>query len=184
MEYNRDQAVELLHTYTKSPNLRKHAYGVEACMRWYAKYFKEDEEKWGAVGLLHDMDYEEHPTEEEHPYAGVEILKEAGYPEEITKAILSHAPYTGVPRDSRMEKTLFAVDELSGFVVACALVRPNGIGDMKVKSVKKKMKQSSFAAAVSRDDIREGAEDLGIDLNEHIGNVIEAMRGIRETLKL
>ncbi|HKJ68789.1 MAG TPA: HD domain-containing protein [bacterium] len=184
MELTREYALELLHEHTENENLRKHAYGVESCMRWYSNKFNQDEELWRIVGLLHDMDYEKHPSVEEHPYVGVEILKEEGYPEEVTRAILSHADYTGVPRESLMEKTLFAVDELTGFVVACALVRPNGIGDMKVKSVTKKLKQPSFAASVSRDDIRTGAEDLDIPLNEHIGNVIEALRDIRETLEL
>ncbi len=184
MELTREHALKLLHEHTKNENLRKHAYGVESCMWWYADKFNEDVELWRIVGLLHDMDYENHPSEEEHPYVGVEILKKEGYPEEVTRAILSHADYTGVARESLMEKTLFAVDELTGFVVACALVRPNGIGDMKVKSVTKKLKQPSFAASVSRDDIHKGAEELGIDLNDHIRNVIEALRGIRDTLEL
>jgi len=180
----RDHAIQLLHEHTEGESLRKHAYAVESCMRWYARHYDEDETVWGIVGLLHDFDYEKHQTKDEHPYFGVEILKENGYPEFIRRAILSHADYTGVGRDSLLEKTLFAVDELAGFVVACALVRPNGIGDMKVKSVTKKLKQSSFAAAVNREDIRTGAEDLGIELREHIGNVIEALKGIRETLDL
>jgi len=180
----RDHALQLLHQHTEGESLRKHAYAVESCMRWYARHFDEDETVWGIVGLLHDFDYEKHQTEEEHPYVGVEILAEEGYPEFIRRAILSHADYTGVGRESLLEKTLFAVDELAGFVIACALVRPNGIGDMKVKSVTKKLKQSSFAAAVNRDDIRSGAEDLGIELRTHIGNVIEALREIRETLDL
>jgi len=184
MDLSRERALQLLHEHTESENLRKHAYGVEACMRWYANKFGEDEELWSVVGLLHDMDYEKHPTKEEHPFVGVELLKEQGYPEEVTRAILSHADYTGVSRDSLLEKTLFAVDELTGFVVACALVRPNGISDMKVKSVKKKLKQSGFAAAVSREDIRQGAEDLGVELSEHIGNVIEALRGVQEVLEI
>lgn len=184
MDLNREDALNLLHEYTESENLRKHAYGVEACMRWYANKFGEDEDKWGVVGLLHDMDYEKHPTKEEHPFVGVEILKEKGYPEEVTRAILSHADYSGVSRDSLMEKTLFAVDELTGFVVACSLVRPNGISDMKVKSVKKKLKQPSFAAAVSREDIRTGAEELGVELSEHIGNVIEALREVQDILEI
>ncbi len=180
----RDEALEILHEHTEGENLRKHAYAVEACMRHYAREFGEDEELWGIVGLLHDMDYEKHPTEEEHPYVGVEILKERGYPEEVTRAILSHAPYTGISRETLMEKTLFAVDELAGFTVACALVRPNGVGDMKVKSVKKKLKQPSFAASVNRDDIYEGVEDLGVELNDHIRHVIAALQEVRETLEI
>ncbi len=180
----RDHALNLLLEQTESESLRKHAFAVESCMRWYARKNGEDETIWGIVGLLHDFDYEKHQSAEEHPYVGVEILKEQGYPEFIRRAILSHADYTGVERETVMEKTLFAVDELAGFVVACALVRPNGIGDMKVKSVTKKLKQASFAAAVSREDIQLGVEDLGIELREHIGNVIEALKEIRETLDL
>ncbi|MBD3275025.1 MAG: HDIG domain-containing protein [Candidatus Marinimicrobia bacterium] len=184
MEYNREEAKELLYTHTETESLRKHALAVEACMAYYAEKFDEDVDKWRVVGLLHDMDYEKHPTAEEHPFVGVDILKEEGYPEEITRAILSHADYTGVTRETLMEKTLYAVDELAGFTVACALVRPNGISDMKVKSVKKKLKQSGFAAAVSREDIYEGAEDLGIELNEHIQNVINALQQVQEDLEL
>ena len=184
MDFTRDDALELLYEYTKSEGLRKHALGVEGAMRWYARKFDADEEKWGIVGLLHDMDYEEHPEKEEHPYGGVKILKEKGYPDDITRAILSHADYTGVERRTRMEKTLFAVDELSGFIVAVALVRPNGIGDMKVKSVKKKLKQPSFAASVNRDEIYEGAEDLGLELNDHISNMIEALKEVRDDLEI
>jgi len=184
MDFTREDAIDLLSEHTKSEGLRKHALGVEGAMRWYARKFGEDEEKWGIVGLLHDMDYEQHPDEKEHPYVGVKILKDKGYPDEITRAILSHANYTGVERRTKMEKTLFAVDELSGFIVAVALVRPNGIGDMKVKSVKKKLKQPSFAASVNRDDIYEGAEDLGLDLNDHISNMIEALKEVRDNLEI
>ncbi|MCF7802942.1 MAG: HDIG domain-containing protein [Candidatus Marinimicrobia bacterium] len=184
MEFSREDALTLLHEQTKSTNLRKHALAVEAGMQWYAEYFDEDVEKWRIVGLLHDMDYEKHPTKDEHPFVGVEILRDHGYPEEITRAILSHADYTGVSRETLMEKTLYAVDELSGFIVAVALVRPNGIGDMKVKSVTKKLKQSSFAASVDRDAIRAGADDLGINLNDHIRHVIEALQSVREDLEI
>jgi putative nucleotidyltransferase with HDIG domain len=184
MDYNREEAKELLYQHTETESLRKHALAVESCMAYYAEKFDEDVEKWRVVGLLHDMDYEKHPTAEEHPFVGVDILKEEGYPEEITRAILSHADYTGVSRETLMEKTLYAVDELAGFTVACALVRPNGIGDMKVKSVKKKLKQSGFAAAVNREDIYQGAEDLGIELNEHIQNVISALQRVQDDLEL
>lgn len=181
---DRVNALELLHEFTDSENLRKHGYAVEACMRQYADKFDEDVERWGIVGLLHDMDYEKHPDKDEHPYVGVDILRERGYPEDVTRAILSHADHTGVSRETLMEKTLYAVDELAGFTVACALVRPNGIGDMKVKSVKKKLKQPSFAASVDRDVIYRGAEDLGVDLNDHIRNVIIALQSVRDTLEI
>lgn len=184
MDYDREQAKELLYRETETESLRKHALAVEACMAYYAEKFEADEEKWRVVGLLHDMDYEKHPTADEHPYVGVDILKEEGYPEEITRAVLSHANYTGVSRESLMEKTLYAVDELAGFTVACALVRPNGISDMKVKSVKKKLKQPSFAASVNREDIYEGVEDLDIELNQHIQNVIEALKRVQDDLEI
>ncbi len=181
----REEAWQLMTEYTKSENLRKHMLAVEAAMRFYARKFGEDEEKWGIVGLLHDFDYEQHPTKEEHPYVGVQILKERGYPEEITRAILSHAEYTGVKPESLMEKTLFAVDELTGFIVAVALVRPNkSLQEVKVKSVKKKMKDKAFARNVKREDIQKGAELLGISLEEHIQNVIEAMQSIADKLGL
>lgn len=181
---DRQEAMELLHEHTEGENLRKHGYAVEACMRHYAREFGKDEERWGIVGLLHDMDYEKHPSEEEHPYVGVEVLKERGYPEDVTRAILSHADYTGVSRESLMEKTLYAVDELAGFTIACALVRPNGISDMKVKSVKKKLKQPSFAASVDRDAIYAGADDLGMEFNEHIQHVIHALQDVQDTLEI
>ena len=171
--------------YTKSSNLRKHMLAVEGAMRLYARRFGEDEEKWAVVGLLHDFDYEQHPTKEEHPFVGVGILKEKGYPEEITRAILSHADYSGVVPESQMEKTLFAADELTGFIVAVALVRPTkSLMDVKVKSVKKKMKSKAFAANVSREDIQRGAEMLGLTLEEHIENVLTAMKGIAGDLGL
>ncbi len=181
----RQEAWDLMTEYTKSENLRKHMLAVEAAMRYYAKKFGEDEEKWAVVGLLHDFDYEQHPTPEEHPFVGVEILKQKGYPEEITRAILSHADYTGVTPETRMEKTLFAVDELTGFIVAVALMRPNkSLAEVTVKSVKKKLKTKGFARNVKREDIEKGAELLGLTLDEHIENVIRAMQGIARELGL
>lgn len=182
---NRQEAWDLMTEYTKSENLRKHMFAVEAAMRFYAKKFGEDEEKWAVVGLLHDFDYEQHPTPEEHPFVGVKILQEKGYPEEITRAILSHADYSGVVPESNMEKALFAVDELSGFIVAVSLVRPSkSLLDLKVKSVKKKLKTKAFAANVSREDIQKGTEMLGLILEEHIQNVIDAMKTIAGDLGL
>ena len=182
---NRQEAWDLMTQYTKSENLRKHMLAVEAAMRFYAKKFDEDEEKWAVVGLLHDFDYEQHPTPEEHPFVGVKILQEKGYPEEITRAILSHADYSGVVPESNMEKSLFAVDELSSFIVAVSLVRPSkSILDLKVKSVKKKLKTKAFAANVSREDIQKGSEMLELSLEEHIQNVIDAMKTIAGDLGL
>jgi len=149
---------------------------VEAAMRAYARRFGEDEEKWGITGLLHDMDYEKHPTPEEHPMVGVRELESRGYPDDVLHAIKGHADYLDVPRDTLMSRTLYAVDELSGFIVACALMRPEGLENMKAKSVRKKMKQKSFAAAVNRNDIVRGAEELGVNLSEHIEFVAEALR--------
>ena len=173
---NREQSWELMCTWTESDSLRKHMLAVEAAMRAYARRFGEDEEKWGITGLLHDMDYEKHPTPDEHPMVGVRELESRGYPEDVIHAIKGHADYLDVPRDTLMSKTLYAVDELSGFIVACALMRPEGLENMKAKSVRKKMKQKSFAAAVNRDDIVRGAEELGVDLNEHIEFVAKALR--------
>ena len=173
---NREQSWELMCTWTESDSLRKHMLAVEAAMRAYARRFGEDEEMWGITGILHDMDYEKHPTPDEHPMVGVRELERRGYPEEIIHAIKGHADYLDVPRDTLMSKTLYAVDELSGFIVACALMRPEGLENMKAKSVRKKMKQKSFAAAVNRDDIVRGAEELGVDLNEHIEFVAQALR--------
>ena len=181
----RDEAYALMTEWTESENLRKHMLAVEAAMREYARKFGEDEEKWAVVGLLHDMDYEKHPTPEEHPYVAVEYLKKIGVSEEITRAILSHAEYTGVPAETLMEKTLLAVDELCGFIVACVYVRPSrSILDLKVSSVKKKMKQSGFARAVRREDIIRGAELLGVSLDEHIATVIEGMKKYADQLGL
>ncbi len=186
---DRDEALALVHEHTKNENLRKHMYAVEAAMRAYAIKYGEDPDRWGITGLLHDFDYERWPNEEhhpdrEHPSAGVAILRERGVPEDIRRAILAHADYTGVPADSRMAKALRAVDELTGFLVACALVRPNGILDLKPKSVKKKMKDRSFAAAVDREAMREACDELGEDFTEHVGFVVEAMRGIADELGL
>jgi putative nucleotidyltransferase with HDIG domain len=157
---------------------------VEAAMRAYARRFGEDEEKWGVTGLLHDMDYEKHPTPDEHPMVGVRELEKRGYPEDVLHAIKGHADYLDVPRDTLMSRSLYAVDELSGFIVACALMRPEGLENMKAKSVRKKMKQKSFAAAVNRDDIVRGAEELGVDLNEHIEFVASALREHADELGL
>lgn len=173
---NRDDAWELMCEWTESESLRKHMLAVETAMRAYAREFGEDEEKWGVTGLLHDMDYEKHPTPAEHPMVGVRELERRGYPEEVLEAIKGHADYLDVPRETQMAKTLYAVDELSGFITACALVRPEGLEGLKAKSVKKKMKQKSFAASVNREDIVRGAEELSVDLNEHIEFVAAAMR--------
>jgi len=186
---SREEALELVHEYTQSPNLRKHMYAVEAAMRAYAEKYGEDADLWGVTGLLHDFDYERwpndaHSPDEEHPSAGVRILRERGCPEEICQAIMAHAEYTGVPAESRMAKTLRAVDELAGFIVACSLVRPNGISDLKPKSVRKKLKDRSFAAAVDREGIREATEALGEEMSEHTAFVIAAMRGIAGELGL
>lgn len=186
---NRDDAWQLLTEYTKSDSLLKHAMGVEAAVRGYARTFGEDEEAWGVVALLHDFDYERWPSLDDHPYRGSEILREKGYPEWVMRAILSHADHTGVPRESRLEKTLFACDELAGFVTAASLVRPSkSILDLEAKSVVKRMKDKAFARAVKREDLRAGAELLGLPLEEHIANVIAFMReradalGLRGTL--
>ncbi|UCC48498.1 MAG: HDIG domain-containing protein [Gemmatimonadota bacterium] len=189
MQLNRDDALAVMHEYTKNENLRRHMYAVEAAMRAYARKHGEDEELWGITGLLHDFDYERWPNDDrrpddEHPTTGVKILKEKGYPEEMLQAILGHAEHTGVARESLMAKVLFAVDELTGFLTACALVRPTGLSDMKVKSVKKKFKDPSFARGVSRDDVNKGVEELGVDFSEHVQLVIEAMREIEGELGL
>jgi putative nucleotidyltransferase with HDIG domain len=181
----RDSAWCLLTEFTQSESLRKHALAVEACMRAYARKAGADEELWGLVGLLHDFDYEKYPTAEEHPYKGSEILNDRGYSEEVRRAILSHAQYTGVARVSQMEKTLFACDELAGFITACALVKPaKSLAEVEAPSVRKKMKDKAFARSVHREDIIEGAADLGIDLEEHIAFCIVAMKGIARELGL
>lgn len=175
----------LLTEYTQSESLRKHALAVEACMRAYARKLGGDEELWGLVGLIHDFDYERWPSLEDHPYRGNEILKERGYSEEIRRAVMSHAEYTGVPRVSPLEKTLFACDELAGFITACALVKPGkSLAEVEAKSVRKKMKDKAFARSVNRDDIVSGATDLGVELEEHIAFCLEAMKGIAKELGL
>lgn len=182
---DRETAWGLLTEYTQSESLRKHALAVEACMRAYARKLGADKNLWGVVGLLHDFDYEKYPSREEHPYKGNEILKERGYSDEIRNAIMSHAEYTGVPRVTAMEKTLFACDELAGFITASALVKPGkSLAEVEAKSVRKKMKDKAFARSVSRDDIVNGAADMGVDLEEHIAFCIEAMKGIAVELGL
>lgn len=185
----RDEAWELVQEWITSPNLRKHALAVEAAMRAYARRFGEDEELWGITGLVHDLDYERFPdmTDEEHghPRTELRLFKEWGWPEELIEAVAGHAPYMNIPRKSLLAKTLFAVDELTGLIIAVALVRPSkDIRDVKVKSVKKKWKDKSFAAGVNRADIELGAQELGVDLWEHVGIVLEAMKGIAEELGL
>jgi putative nucleotidyltransferase with HDIG domain len=184
MEAKRDRAWETLTRYTKSEALRRHALAVEACVRAYARRFDEDEELWGVTALLHDFDYEIHPTLDKHPQDGAAILREKGYPEEVIEAILSHGSHLGLPRDTLLKKALFACDELAGFVHACGLVRPAGLDGLEPKSVRKKLKQPSFAAGVNRQDVYDGAEGLGVDLDEHIAFVVEAMRPIAAELGL
>jgi putative nucleotidyltransferase with HDIG domain len=181
---NRQEALDLLFEYTKNDSLRKHALSVEAAMRAYARKYREDEEAWGAVGLLHDFDYERYPQYPDHPTKGSEILKEKGMPEELRRTILSHVPATNVPRETQMAKTLFACDELCGFIMAVAVIRPNKIADLGVSSVKKKLKDKAFARAVSREDIRQGVEESGLDFDAHIAFVIEAMKGSAKDLGL
>ena len=177
MELTRENAWALLTEYTKSESLLKHALAVEAAVRGYARAFGENEAGWGIVALLHDFDYERWPNLEDHPFRGSEILREKGYPEWVIRAILSHADYSGVARDSRLEKTLFACDELAGFVIAASLVRPSkSVLDLEPSSVVKRMKDKAFARGVKREDLRAGAELLGLPLEEHIGNVIGFMR--------
>jgi len=182
---DREAAWCLLTEFTQSESLRKHALAVEACMRAYARKFGENEELWGVVALLHDFDYEKYPSLEDHPYKGNEILKERGWPEEIRRAIMSHAEYTGVTRDTPMEKALFACDELAGFITAVALVKPGkSLAEVDAKSVRKKMKDKAFARSVNRNDIVTGAAELGVVLEEHIAFCIEAMKGIADKLGL
>jgi putative nucleotidyltransferase with HDIG domain len=184
VDLSRESAWETLTRYTKSEALLRHALAVEAAVRAYARRFGEDEELWGVTALLHDFDYEIHPTLDKHPQDGAPILREEGYPEEVIEGVLSHAEHLGLPRDTQLKKTLFACDELCGFIHACALVRPAGLDGMTPKSVKKKLKQPSFAAGVHREDVYKGAEELGVDLDEHIAFVIEAMQPIAEELGL
>ena len=174
----RDDAWNLLCEYTKGESLRKHALALEAVMRAYARNLDEDEDKWGLVGMLHDFDYEMYPNPPDHPMKGSEILREHGYSEDIRRAILGHANYTGVARDTLLARGLYACDELTGFVVACALVRPNGIWDLESKSVKKKLKDKAFARTVNRDEVYEGAEELAVDLGEHIDFIIGSLREV------
>jgi putative nucleotidyltransferase with HDIG domain len=182
---DRQAAWGLLTEFTQSESLRKHAMAVEACMRAYARKIGEDEELWGLVGLIHDFDYEKYPSAEDHPFKGGEILKERGYSEEIRRAILSHAEYSGVPRETAMEKTLFACDELAGFITAATLVKPSkSLAELDAKSVRRKMKDKAFARSVNRDDIINGAADLGVDLDEHITFCIEAMKAVAAELGL
>jgi putative nucleotidyltransferase with HDIG domain len=184
-EMNRNDAWCLLTEFTQSESLRKHALAVEACMRAYARKVGGDEDLWGVVGLIHDFDYEKYPSAEEHPFKGSDILKERGYSEEIRRAILSHANYSGVARESPLEKTLFACDELAGLITATALIKPNkSLAEVDAKSVRKRMKDKAFARSVSREDIVNGAADLGVDLDEHISFCIEAMKGVSGELGL
>ena len=184
LDPTREQAWETLTTYTKSEALLRHALAVEASTASYARRFGEDEELWRVTALLHDFDYEIHPTLDKHPQDGAPILRELGYPEEVIEAVLSHAEHLQMARDTPLKRTLFACDELSGFVHACGLVRPTGLDGLEPKSVRKKLKQPSFAAGVHRDEVTAGAELLGIDLDEHITNVVAALQPIASELGL
>jgi len=180
---NRSEALAIVREYTKNENLVRHMRAVEAAMRFYAEEYGENVETWGNSGLLHDFDWEIHPTLEQHPHDGAPILRERGVPEEIVRAIQSHADHTGVPRQTRMEKALYACDEITGLIVAVALVRPSrSLSDLKVKSVKKKWKDRSFAAGANREEIEKATQEFGVELWEHVGNVIEAMRSIANDL--
>jgi len=187
---NRAEALSLMHEHTQSPSLRQHMLAVEAAMRAYASKFGQDPEPWGLVGLLHDFDYEkfpnaEHSATEGHPAWGVDLLRSKGVAEPLLRAVLGHATYSGVPRDTSMAKTLFAVDELCGFLVACALVRPSkSFADLEVSSVKKKLKDKAFARGVNRDEVRQGAEELGVPLDDHIAFCIQALRPVEPSLGL
>lgn len=181
----REAAWSLLTEYTQSESLRKHALAVEVCVRAYARKFGEEEEKWGIVGLIHDFDYEKYPSLDDHPMRGSEILERRGWPEEIRRAILSHADHTGVARQSRLEHALFACDELAGFITAVALVKPGkSLAEVDARSVRKKMKDKAFARSVNREDITKGAQELGVELEEHIAFCIDAMKGIAAELEL
>jgi putative nucleotidyltransferase with HDIG domain len=185
MTLNRDAAWALVTEWTNSDSLRKHMLAVDAAVRGYARLYGEDETAWGIVALLHDFDYERFPDAEHHPFEGVKALQALGYPEWVTRAILSHADYSGVPRESRLEKVLYACDEMSGFVTAAALVRPSkSVLDLEASSVLKRMKDKAFARAVSRDDLRRGAGELGLPLDEHVRNVIEFLRVEADALGL
>ena len=179
----RDEARALLEEWVANPNLRKHMLAVEAAVRWYARRNGADEERWGLAGLLHDLDWEKYP--DEHPLKAVEALRQKGYPEEVLQAILAHRPdFTGVQPETELDRHLLACDELTGMITAASLVRPNGIGDLKPKSVKKKLKDPTFAAGVDRESVNRGAELIGVEFDQHIANVIEAMRGIADELEL
>jgi putative nucleotidyltransferase with HDIG domain len=189
MELTREQAWALLTEFTQNDNLQKHALAVDAAVRGYARQFGEDETAWGVTALLHDFDYDRYPDLADHPFKGAEILRERGYPEWLIRAVLSHADHTGVARETRLEHTLFACDEMAGFVTAAALIRPSkSLLDLEAKSVVKRMKEKAFARAVNRDDLRRGAEEIGVPLDEHVANVIGFMRleadalGLRGTL--
>jgi putative nucleotidyltransferase with HDIG domain len=184
-EVSREDAWELVCEWIESDSLRKHLLGVEAAMRAYARKWEEDEELYAVTGLVHDLDYERYPDlDTGHPRYAIKVLEERGYPQDVIDAVAGHADFMGVPRETRMAKTLYAVDELSGFVAACALVRPTGIEGMKPKSVKKKLKQPSFAAAVNREEVQRGIDELGVDTDEHIALIIEALAGRADELGL
>ena len=186
----RAEALALVHEYTQSESLRKHMLSVECAMRAYARKYGEDEERWGLAGLLHDFDYEQwpnagHSATEEHPSAGVRVLRERGYPDDVLEAILGHAEYTGVPREARMARALFAVDELTGLITATALVKPSRrLADVDAAGVRKKMKDKAFARGVNREDVRKGAEELGVELDEHVAFVVAAMQADADALGL
>jgi len=180
----RDEAWNLLCEYTQSENLRRHALAVEACMRYYARLFGEDEELWGVVGLLHDFDYERYPSLEEHPFRGMEILRARGAPEAIIRAVGAHANHTGIPRESLLERAIFACDEISGFVIAVALVKGRTLSAVSPESVRKRMKEKGFARGVNRNDLLQGAEELGIPFDEHVEHVVRALQGIADQLGL
>jgi putative nucleotidyltransferase with HDIG domain len=185
MTPTRDAAWALLTEYTQNESLRKHALAVEAAVRGYARRFGEDEEAWGVAALLHDFDYDRYPDLKDHPFRGAEVLRERGYPEWLVRAVLSHADHTGVARETRLEHALFACDELAGFVTAAALVRPSkSLMDLEAKSVVKRMKEKAFARAVNRDDLRRGAEEIGLPLDEHVASVIAFMREKADELGL
>ena len=184
MDVTRERAWATLTRYTTSESLLRHALAVEAAVRWYARAQDGDEELWGCAALLHDFDYEIHPTLDRHPQDGAPILRQEGYPEELVEAVLSHAEHLAIPRDTPLKRALFACDELSGFVHACALVRPTGLDGLEPKSVRKKLRQPSFAAGVHRDEVYAGAELIGLELDEHIRNVVAALRPIAGALGL
>jgi putative nucleotidyltransferase with HDIG domain len=184
MTPTREQAWATLTKYTKSEALLRHGLAVEASVGWYARHFGEDEERWRVAALLHDFDYEMHPTIDQHPQDGAPLLREEGYDEEIVQTVLSHAEHLGLPRDTPLKKALFASDEMSGFIHACGLVRPTGLDGLEPKSVRKKLKQPSFAAGVHRDEVYAGAEALGVELDQHIANVVEALQPIAPELGL